>query len=45
MYKDYLMDASIGGMYGQQGGDRSWMVSLKAGYRNHRERYVYPERC
>lgn len=44
MYKDYLMDASIGGMYGQQGGDRSWMVSLKAGYRNHRERYVYPER-
>lgn len=44
MYKDYLMDASIGGMYGQQGDDRSWMVSLKTGYRNHRERYVYPER-
>lgn len=44
MYKDYLMDASLGGMYGQQEGDRSWMVSLKAGCRNHRERYVYPER-
>ena len=44
MYKDYLMDASLGGMYGQQVYDRSWMVSLKAGYRNHREHYVYPER-
>lgn len=44
MYKDYLMDASLGAMYGRTSAKQHWMLSLKAGVRNHRERYVYPER-
>ena len=44
MYKDYLLDTSIGAMYGRLQANQSWSLSIKGGYRNHRERYVYPER-
>ena len=40
MYKNSIFDAAIGGICGQ----RSWSVSAQAGYRSHKEEYVYPHR-
>lgn len=44
MYKDWLTDASLSAMYGTTKGSYVKTVSLKGGYRNHRESYIYPER-
>ena len=44
MYKNWLTNISLGGMYGIAKGSMAKTISLKAGYRNHRENYVYPER-
>lgn len=44
MYKNYLMDASVNVLYGQEDAGRSWFVKGKAGIKSNRERYVYPER-
>lgn len=44
MYKDYLLDTSLGAMYGKSQACQSWSLGIKGGYRNRRERYVYPER-
>ncbi|MBQ7421441.1 MAG: hypothetical protein IJV27_04805 [Prevotella sp.] len=43
MYKNYLTDASLTAIYGQNG-KRDWHVSARFGYQNNRQRYVYPER-
>ena len=40
MYKNNLLETSVGGIYGQQ----LWHVSAQAGYRHQTEEYVYPHR-
>ena len=40
MYKNNLLDASLGALYGQD----KWNVALRAGYQNTTEEYVYPHR-
>lgn len=40
MYKNHILETSIGGIYGRQ----SWNVSAQAGYRSQTEEYVYPHR-
>ena len=40
MYKNHLLETSIGGIYGQ----RLWHISARAGYRHQTEEYVYPHR-
>ena len=44
LYKNYLMDANLNGIYGVSSSSSSWHTGLKVGLRNNRERYVYPER-
>ena len=40
MYKNHLLETSMGGIYGQ----RLWHISARAGYRHQTEEYVYPHR-
>ncbi len=44
MYKNWLTDVSLGGMYGIAKGSQIKTIALKVGYRNHRKSYAYPER-
>jgi len=44
MYKNYLMDAYLQGLYGMDMPKGSWCLMAKAGMTRNCERYVYPER-
>lgn len=44
MYKNYLIDAYLRGLYGWGSGSGTWCLNGKIGYWSNRERYVYPER-
>ncbi len=44
MYKNYLIDTYLRGLYGWGSGSGTWCLNGKIGYWSNRERYVYPER-